>query len=197
MNEGKFNLAGDEPPRPSLELENEETQVRADIDDLRKALEEQQRISEENRRKADEYLDNLKRLKADFENFQKREIQNRQNFIQGANRDLIVQFLPLVDDMEKALEESRKHAAGLLFLEGFELIYRKMMNTLEKMGVRPTVSVGEKFDPKYHEAVMMVSSPGHEDYAVVEEIRKGYLFHEEMLRAAQVKVNRSDVDKFA
>jgi len=157
---------------------------------LRSICEEYRNTAEEYKKKSEEYLKNLKSLKAEFENYRKREMQNKENFIKSSNRDLIIKLLPVIDDMYNSILESKKNEIHQSFVEGLELIYRKLLNILEKEGVRQISALGEKFDPKYHEALMTISSPDYEDYAIVDELRKGYMLNDEVLRAAQVSVNR-------
>ncbi|MCX6089358.1 MAG: nucleotide exchange factor GrpE [Candidatus Atribacteria bacterium] len=153
-------------------------------------FEELQKIAEENRHLAEEYLKNLKALKAEFENSRRREMIYRQNFVKSANKELILEFLPVMDDMEKAIQESKKSEVQNIYIEGAELIYRKFLSILEKEGVRQIQTIGGTFDPKYQEAIMTVSLPECKDYEIVEEFRKGYIYHDDVIRAAQVKVNR-------
>jgi len=162
------------------------------IEELRRECDEYRSAAEENKRKAEDYLNNLKALKAEFENYRKREMQYRENFVKSSNKELILKFLPIIDDMDNAIQESRKNDVHSFFLEGAELIYRKFLTILEREGVRQIQSLGEKFDPKYHEALMTITSPDYDDYANVEELRKGYMLNDEVIRAAQVSVNRWD-----
>lgn len=162
------------------------------LEELKNICEEYRNNAEEYQKKSEEYLKNLKSLKAEFENYRKRERQFRDSFIKSSNRDLILKILPVMDDMDNAILESKKNEVHQSYVEGAELIYRKLLNILEKEGVRQITTLGEKFDPKYHEAMMTISSPDYEDYAIVDELRKGYMLNEEVLRAAQVSVNRWD-----
>ncbi|MEN3184578.1 MAG: nucleotide exchange factor GrpE [Atribacterota bacterium] len=171
--------------------------LQEEVERLKTALEEEKRRVSEKEQLISEYLNDLKRVKADFDNFRKREMLYRQQFVKTANRDLILKILPIIDDLEKALLEGQKNEVNTTFLQGVELIYRKFLNVLEKEGVRPIETKGQKFDPKYHEAIATVSLPGQEDFAIVEEVRKGYLYHDEVLRPAQVKVNRVSQEKMA
>lgn len=171
--------------------------LQEEVEKLKVALEEEKRKVSEKEQLISEYLNDLKRVKADFDNFRKREMLYRQQFVKTANRDLISKILPVLDDMEKALFEGQKNEVSTTFLQGIELIYRKFLSILEKEGVRPIETKGQKFDPKYHEAVATVSLPEREDFEIIEEVRRGYLYHDEVLRPAQVKVNRTSQDKMA
>jgi|UniRef100_A0A7V3YGQ4 molecular chaperone GrpE len=177
--------------------ETGEVSLQEEVARLRAALEEERQKVLEKEQLASEYLNDLKRVKADFDNFRKREMLYRQQFVKTANRDLILKLLPVLDDLEKALTEGQKNEVHEAFLQGVEFIYRKFLGVLEKEGVRPIETRGQKFDPKYHEAMMTVSLPDREDFEIVEEIRKGYLYHDEVLRPAQVKVNRILQDRMA
>lgn len=180
------------------EVKDEKNALQDEVERLKVALEEEKKKSEEQEKLVKEYLSDLKRLKADFDNFRKREMVYRQNFVKTANRDFILKVLPILDDMEKALVEGKRgNFDADLFYQGVELIYRKFVNLLEKEGVKQIVVEGQKFDPKYHEAMSTASIPEREDFEIVEELRKGYLLHEEVLRPAQVKVNRISEDKMA
>jgi len=99
--------------------------------------------------------------------------------------------------LKRPLLRGQKNGVHEAFLQGVEFIYRKFLGILEKEGVRPIETKGQRFDPKYHEAVITVSLPDREDFEIVEEIRKGYLYHDEVLRPAQVKVNRILQDRMA
>uniref|UniRef100_A0A7V4TEG5 Protein GrpE n=1 Tax=Candidatus Caldatribacterium saccharofermentans TaxID=1454753 RepID=A0A7V4TEG5_9BACT len=177
--------------------ETGEVSLQEEVAKLRAALEEEKQKVLEKEQLANEYLNDLKRVKADFDNFRKREMLYRQQFVKTANRDLILKLLPVLDDLEKALVEGQKNEVHEAFLQGVEFIYRKFLGILEKEGVRPIETKGQRFDPKYHEAVITVSLPDREDFEIVEEIRKGYLYHDEVLRPAQVKVNRILQDRMA
>ncbi|WP_438314890.1 nucleotide exchange factor GrpE [Candidatus Caldatribacterium sp. SIUC1] len=197
--ENKEELLHDETSHEqSIPLqETGEASLQEEIAKLRAALEEEKQKALEKEQLANEYLNDLKRVKADFDNFRKREMLYRQQFVRTANRDLILKLLPVLDDLEKALAEGQKNDVHEAFLQGVEFIYRKFLGILEKEGVRPIETRGQKFDPKYHEAMMTVSLPDREDFEIVEEIRKGYLYHDEVLRPAQVKVNRILQDRMA
>lgn len=188
--------AAGENQQPEVSAEPQ-VSLQEEVERLKTALEEEKRRVSEKEQLISEYLNDLKRVKADFDNFRKREMLYRQQFVKTANRDLILKILPIIDDLEKALLEGQKNEVNTTFLQGVELIYRKFLNVLEKEGVQPIETKGQKFDPKYHEAIATVSLPDQEDFAIVEEVRKGYLYHDEVLRPAQVKVNRVSQEKMA
>lgn len=139
---------------------------------------------------ADEYLDHLRRLKAEFENYKKREERQRAEFIKCANEGLITELLPVMDSLERAL--NGVHASHDLesFLPGVELIRKQLEDVLVKNGVVPIETIGKPFDPRVHEAMMHVESDEYLEDTIAQELRKGYLFNNKVIRAAQVAVSR-------
>ena len=143
----------------------------------------------ENLEKKDEEIVELKshiqRLQADFDNFRKQNEKQRQDLINYANEGLIVKFLDVYEDMERALENSNNEEE---LREGLELIYSKMKTTLEKEGVEEIPAVGEKFDPFKHEALLTVDSPDHENNEIVDELMKGYTLKDKVIKYSKVRV---------
>jgi molecular chaperone GrpE len=135
---------------------------------------------------ADEYLQLAKRIQADFDNFRKRTNQEREDSARYCSAHLATSILPVLDNFERALQ-----AAGddiKQFMAGMELIYRQLKDVLEKEGISPMNVVGEEFDPNLHEAVMQGESDEHPDNTVMEELQKGYLLADRVIRPAMVKV---------
>ena len=100
---------------------------------------------------AQKYLDNWRRAEADFQNFKKRSEQERDELRRFSSGALIINLLPLVDDFERAFASIDANLAGLTWIDGLRLMYRKLLALLESAGVRPIESEGEKFDPRIHE----------------------------------------------
>lgn len=185
-----------EPEEGSKNIESEDSGL-SEMEELQSLIEEQKKIIEEKEKLITDYLNDLKRLKADFDNFRKRETLFRQDFVKKANRDLILKLLPVLDDMERAMREAKAKEIDEAITQGIELIYRKFLNILQEEGVKPIEVEGQKFDPKYHEAISTVSLPDYYDYEIVEEIRRGYIYQDEVLRPTQVRVNRISKDFMA
>ena len=163
---------------PSLNEEESEDEEDDELAKLNKDLE-----------KKDEEIIELKshiqRLQADFDNFRKQNDKQRQDLIRYANEGLIVKFIDVYEDMERALENSTNEEE---LREGLELIYSKMKNTLEKEGVEEIPAVGEKFDPFKHEALLTVDSPDHENNEIVDELMKGYTLKDKVIKYSKVRV---------
>jgi len=142
---------------------------------------------------AREYLEHLKRLKAEFENYKKRSLKDRKRIISLSNEELIREFLPVMDDLERALgltKEKKKSKEFSSFVEGIEMIFSQLKTVLEKQGLKQIKAQGERFDPHFHEAVMRVELDKYPDDFVVEEMRKGYKLNDRLLRPSAVKVNK-------
>ncbi len=138
--------------------------------------------------------DRLLRAYAELENYKKRAARERGEHLRMAQEEILLEFLPILDNLERALQLARADAAVATepvaekFLEGVEMIVRLFQTTLEKRGVTPIAAVGQLFDPAFHQAVQRVESPDGRDNVVVEEVQRGYLFEGKVLRPAMVKV---------
>ena len=131
---------------------------------------------------AAEYEDRWKRSAAEFINYKRRVEQERSEFARSANGSLILAFLPVLDDLERALANVPADQAQSSWVEGARLVERKFRATLERQGVTPIPAVGEAFDPEVHEAV------GGAGQTVVQEYQRGYRLHGRTLRPAMVVV---------
>lgn len=140
---------------------------------------------------AERLRDRLLRLQAEFENSKKRMAREKAEFLKFAHEGLILDFLPVLDNLERALGAARDEAGSTPLLEGIDMIVRLFRSVLEKAGVKPMEAVGQPFDPAYHQAVAQVESSQGEAHLVVEEIQKGYLMEGRVLRPAMVKVSRA------
>ncbi|MFH0748926.1 MAG: nucleotide exchange factor GrpE [Candidatus Bathyarchaeota archaeon] len=141
---------------------------------------------EEEKAKAIDYLNQLKYLQADFENYKKRVKKEIDDTRQCANRRLILELLTVIDELDCAVEAG-KQETGKAFLEGVEMTLHKLNNILKKEGLIRIETVGKPFDPVKHEAVFRVSTD-KEDGIILEEIRKGYMFKDVVIRPSLVKV---------
>ena len=137
--------------------------------------------------------DRLLRLHAEFENYKKRMVRERSEFVKFANEALILEFLPVLDSLERALATARSAAEAQAVAEGLEIILRLFQTTLDKVGVKVIEALDREFDPNLHQAVAQVESPDGRDNIVVEEVRKGYLLEGRLLRPSMVKVSKTRV----
>lgn len=138
---------------------------------------------------AKEHWDRVLRLQADFDNMRKRLEKEKQDFIKYANEDIILELLNILDDLERAvnLTES-KHEDLPAFLKGVEMILAHLYQMLKEHGVKPIEAEGKIFDPSCHEALMQAEDKGKPEHMIVEELQKGYLLNDRVIRTAKVKV---------
>ena len=171
----------DENPSESEDESSQDGEDECEDDELAKLKKDLAEKDEE----IIELKSHIQRLQADFDNFRKQGEKQKQDLIRYANEGLIVKFLDIYEDMERALENSSNEEE---LREGLELIYSKMKNTLEKEGVEEIPAVGEKFDPFKHEALLTVDSPDHENNEIVDELMKGYTLKDKVIKYSKVRV---------
>ncbi len=169
----------EEEQSTKVEAEVAETE---DIEVLKKALAEE-------KTKAESYLANWQRARADFINYKRRTEQDRHETGKFANSALILSLLPVLDDLERALDSVPPRLRKLAWVDGIRLIGRKLRESLKAQGLTPIAAEGEPFDPNLHEAAMRTK--GREGM-VVKELRKGYRLHDRVLRAAVVAVGSGE-----
>lgn len=145
--------------------------------------------SDKQKNKAEEYLQLLQRIQADFDNFRKRTAQERSDWSKYCSQRLATSLLPILDNFERALQAGGDDINS--FRGGIELIYRQLKDALEKDGIKTMETVGKEFDPNFHEAVMQGPSEDYPDNTVIEEFQKGYLLVDRVLRPAMVKVAKN------
>ena len=136
--------------------------------------------------KVNELTLSLQRLQAEFENYKKRMDRDSTQFMKLANKELIVKLLPLLDNFELAFK-SAEHQEE--FKRGIELIYTQMVETLEKEGLKKIDTVGNKFSPYLHEALLSEKAEKEkDDNNILQELQKGYILNDAVIRHAKVKV---------
>ncbi len=148
------------------------------------------------RREAQENYDRFVRVYAEFENYKKRAVKDKTEFIKYANEGLVKALLGVIDNLERAVDESKKNAHAEELVEGVEMVLNQFKDILGKHGVREVQAQGAPFDPNLHEAMMHEDSEEHDDNTVIEEFQRGYILNDRLLRPALVKVSRK-VDKKA
>lgn len=139
-------------------------------------------------REAAEAQDRHLRALAEFDNYRRRTLREREEWRQRAQEDLLREILPVLDNFDRALAVAPAPGADAGFRAGVELIHRDFLKALERVGVRPFAAVGEAFDPQRHEAVARVERADVADHTVVAETVRGYLVQDRVLRPAQVVV---------
>ena len=145
---------------------------------------------EQKTQEAQENYERLLRLAAELENLKKRQERERADLLQFANENLLKELLPVLDNLERALEHGQQCDCPAPFLEGLELVRQDFLKVLGRVGVTPLVSIGQPFDPAFHHAVMEEEAPEVENQTVIKELQKGYLLQNRLLRPAMVVVAR-------
>lgn len=179
----------DEKETPS---DQESPVADSQAEELPEDSEELKKIVLEEREKAERCLANWQRAQADFVNFKRRTEQERIENARFYNAKLIQNLLPVVDDFERAFDAIPPNSADAAWLEGIELVRRKLRAVIEAEGVCEIKALGESFDPAFHEAVCQAKG---EDGKVVEEIQKGYTLNDRVIRPAMVVVGEGEQDK--
>ena len=148
---------------------------------------------EEAKNKLQETEDKLLRLAAEFDNTKKRLEREREISLKYAEENILKDLLPGIDNIERAMEQSRDSNSIESLLEGVELTRNGLLATLEKYGVKAIKSIGQPFDPNIHEAIAMEETDQVEPNFVLREYLKGYFFKERLLRPAKVIVSKQPV----
>lgn len=145
-------------------------------------------LLEEERRKAGGYLTRLKYMQADFENYRKRREKELREVEESSLRGLVMTLLSVVDELELAVENAKKSGSGGELLEGVKMVHKKLVSSLAAAGLQRIDCVGKPFDPLLHEAVEKVQGHSGDKDVVLEEIRRGYVFRDRVVRPSMVKV---------
>ncbi len=179
----------------AAEADTEESQDQSEktdeveVDDPIKALEAKLEAKDQ---EAKENYDRLLRVSAEFENYKKRTSRELEEFRKFANQSLIKEMLSVVDNLELAMNSTNGHKTidqGLL--QGLDMTHKEILKVFEKFHVKPIEAKGQVFDPAFHEAVMQEETDEVDENTVINELQKGYLIHDRLLRPAMVVVARS------
>ena len=155
--------------------ETEEASVKEE-----KKTKEQERI--------EELEDRVKRQLAEFENFRKRTDKEKEQMFETGAKSVLEKILPVVDNFERGLSNIKPEEEGDPHVEGMRMIYKQLMGELEKLEVKPIEAVGCEFNPDFHNAIMQVASDEYESGFVAQELQKGYMYRDSVLRHSMVAV---------
>jgi len=166
--------------KETIDLEEDITEevMEERLDEIKQQLTE---VTEEK----DEYLNKLKRLKADFVNYRNRAKKEKQQIEAKTKIEIISSLLPVIDNFERALKSVDEDSE---FLSGVKMIHKQLIDVLKKEGLEVIDTEGKEFDPAYHEAVMQVEAEDVDSGFIVEEIQRGYMMEDKVVRPAMVKV---------
>ncbi len=167
-------------------LEQDEKKLNEEIETPQTDNDELSTLKKEN----DELMNRYLRVQADFDNFRKRSRLEKEETIKLANAKLITDLLTVIDNLERALMVNGDDANFQALKQGVEMVYRELKQSLEKAGLKEMDAIGKPFDPNYHQAVMQEEKEGIEPNIVLEELMKGYLLNDKVIRPAMVKVSQ-------
>ncbi len=146
----------------------------------------QQVTSSDWEQKLKESEDRYLRLQADYDNYRKRTQKERGGIIAKANKEVMLSVLPVIDNLERALSLAQPEDP---FTKGVEMVYKQLVEEMQKHGLSPIEAVNQAFDPNYHQAVAKEATADVASDMVLEEYQKGYLLNNEVLRPSMVKVS--------
>jgi len=183
-NETKQETQGEAKEGENVEMKEKDEANNDENSELVKLKEE----LEEKKKKCDEYYEALQRSVAEFDNYRKRTLRERESLYVDAVCDTVLQILPVLDNLERAIAACKESTDSSKLLEGVEMIYKQFNDTLLKLGVEEIKSVGTTFDPELHNAVMHVEDEQVGENEIVEEFQKGYKLKNKVIRHSMVKV---------
>jgi len=164
------------PDQSNIEVEKEQID-NSQLDEL-----------EQLKLKNEELQNRLIRVQADYDNFKKRTIKEKEELAKYATAKLVESLLNAVDNFERALQASDSSNYDSL-IQGVEMVYKQIGDALTKEGLEAIEAIGKTFNPEFHQAVMQVETDQYEPGFVVEELQKGYIFKGKVIRPSMVKVN--------
>jgi len=169
--------------------ENEETSEE-ESGDKKKGLFNKKEKKDPLKEKIDELNDRLIRQVAEFDNFRKRTDKEKAQMFEQGQGSILEKLLPVIDNFERGLQAVPEAEKDGAFADGMNKIYKQLMKQMEDLGVTPIEAVGKEFDPNFHNAVMQVESEEYESGIVAQELQKGYMFHDTVLRHSMVGVTQ-------
>jgi len=176
----EVNLSSNDTVEDSEEqmVETEEIIVEEPISEL-----------EESGQLALEYLDHLQRLQAEFDNYKKRVDRERAELIEYASTELVSELIDIMENLERGVASAKESDDIDSIVKGMEMVSTRLKDILRSRGLKPIEAVGKKFDPHYHEAMMMTPTDEYPYNTVIEEFQQGYMMKDKVIRYSKVKVS--------
>ncbi len=143
--------------------------------------------------KAKESFDQLLRLKADFENTKKRLQREKEEAIKFANEKLLIEILPIVDNVDRAMSSLSEGHDPAKVIEGLKLAQEELRQVLELHGVKVLQTAGQTFDPQFHEAVAAIESKDAKEGTILDEVQRGYVLNGRLIRPSRVRIVQNKV----
>ncbi len=181
----EVNVAEEKEVATNSDVEANDGEIAGDVSDSE--VEGLKAKLEEKTRQCDEFMNMVQRTAAEFDNYKKRTIKEKEALSLDVSIDTVNAFLPVVDNLERALKAA-EGSEGNPLKDGVELVMRQLKDCLDKLGVEAIEAVNNPFDPELHNAVMHVSDEAYGDNTVIEEFQKGYVMKGKVVRHSMVKV---------
>ena len=181
-----------EKTEKAVSEEKETKETAASEKENKETSEKEEKASEKKKdpkdEKIDELNDKLKRSMAEFDNYRKRTDKEKSAMYEIGAKDVIEKILPVVDNFERGLATVPEDEKDAPFVDGMNKVYRQLLTELENLGVKPIEAVGKEFDPNFHNAVMQVENDELEPGTVAQELLKGYMYRDTVVRHSMVAV---------
>ena len=189
----------EEPETPAEETEAEVEEASEETEKVqeeeakedKKAFKKKQKADKKQdamKEKIEELEDKVRRQMAEFDNFRKRTEKEKTQMFETGAKSVIEKILPVVDNFERGLAAVPEDEKDSAFVDGMDKVYRQMLTELDAIGVKPIEAVGKEFDPEFHNAVMQVESEEYDSGIVAQELQKGYIYHDSVVRHSMVAV---------
>jgi len=172
-----------QPEKKPIPSEISEKEKEGQLSDLTTKLQEKEKEARDN-------YDRFVRLSAEMENFKKRVEKEKVESYKFANENLLKDLLPVLDNLERAMEHGQEVENSKALLEGVEMVLKGFLATLEKYGLTRVDALGEEFNPNHHEAVMVQEDNSRPPGTVISQLQKGYRLHDRLVRPAMVVVSK-------
>jgi len=176
----------EEDPSSNDTLEDSEEQM---VETEEITVEEPISALEESGRLASEYLDHLQRLQAEFDNYKKRVDRERAELIEYASAELVSDLIDIMENLERGVASAKGSDDIDSIVKGMEMVSTQLKDILGSRGLKPIEAVGKKFDPHYHEAMMMTPTDEYPYNTVIEEFQQGYMIKDRVIRYSKVMVS--------
>lgn len=183
MNEDE--LKTDETVQSDLDVTNEEVNEQREDEKMNSSI-EVENLQEENEELNNKYL----RMTADFQNYKKRAEKEKSDIYNFANEKLMIDLLPIIDNLERAVKSYKDEGKDASLTEGVEMILKQFLDVCHKNGVEEIKAINEEFDPNFHHAVMQEENDDYEANIIMDVFQKGYILNQKVIRPSMVKVSK-------
>jgi len=187
----------EENKESNVSEKDEAEKLKESVSETKEKKQEDKKTEHKEKKSADkekitELTETLQRLQAEFENFRKRTEKEKAEFVKYAKAELMQKLLPTIDTFKIALKSTKDNEK---FVKGMEMVYAQFVSTLQSEGLKPIEAAGKKFNPYLHE-VMLKEKSDKDDGVVLEELQKGYMLNDKVLRHSKVKISeKSEKDE--